>query len=769
MRMPPEEIGRRRPGRAVVDPRRKAVATAPRLRRRARGPWLAVAASLTALAAVAAIVGVVLLTQEAEEPTANSPTNGNSSPAIPTDPAEERRAALREMLQARPDTVAEYDELIARLRALRSEVSSDPRLTLRQQRSLQDEISEAARRLEIERSDLEEYLKKEFENANEEINHLIRLQKFDEARQLAQEQIGRETDPIRRRTLEDHLETIRTIEGPIARLREIRSRILAGQAGQDDVAVIRELMEHGSYEVEVYAQETLVLLSLPALKAYQRQRLAERAEEARRRVAAIEAGDESQRLHGEPDAGILFVGPARPTCLDDTLDLLEDELAEYRDRFARIVSELQSARRWYELQERGRANCRAGLAELARVFEGIAVVHYWQAAAALAGEDFRLAIEAARKAIEAAPDFAEPYAILGRAYLELNQFDLARQNLERALEKAPDLSYAHLYLALLAMYEDDKEGCRRGLERAGRLDAAMEAPCAMVDRVLDGPEWERRFEHRTQHYLVITDDSPARAEQIGRRLEAMREVYARLLGGPIEAGREGHVVRVHYFRTPQGFYRYQLQSTGEANPAVLGYYTPTFRQFNFYDLTAVGGSGFTEEDFWHVVYHEGFHHYAHMAMPHIPRWLNEALAEYAGGTRIGSDDRTVEETGLVDSFLRKSRIQQGLRQMVRGHEYATFREIMREPTTSPDVGYVQGWSMIHFLLHADGGAHRQTFETYIGHLRRGGRSEDAFGAAFPGRLDLTGSWFRYARDELVERYAPEEPPQSPQAPAPPGP
>jgi tetratricopeptide (TPR) repeat protein len=81
--------------------------------------------------------------------------------------------------------------------------------------------------------------------------------------------------------------------------------------------------------------------------------------------------------------------------------------------------------------------------------ETAAAANYLLARIARADNDFEEAARFAEQAIEAQPDYADPYAELGFVYLQLGEPERAEQALERCLELDPDHYLGNMHLAML--------------------------------------------------------------------------------------------------------------------------------------------------------------------------------------------------------------------------------------------------------------------------------------------------------------------------------
>jgi hypothetical protein len=114
---------------------------------------------------------------------------------------------------------------------------------------------------------------------------------------------------------------------------------------------------------------------------------------------------------------------------------------------------------------------------------------------------------------------------------------------------------------------------------------------------------------------------------------------------------------------------------------------------------------------WHVVQHEGFHQFAHAVIGgQIPVWVNEGLAEYFGNAVFTGD-------GFVTGLVPPGRLKR-IKQEMNENRFRPIPDMMlmtlREWNGALSiVNYDQGWSMVHFLAHGEGGRYQAPFAEFI--------------------------------------------------------
>jgi hypothetical protein len=258
----------------------------------------------------------------------------------------------------------------------------------------------------------------------------------------------------------------------------------------------------------------------------------------------------------------------------------------------------------------------------------------------------------------------------------------------------------------------------------------------------DTPWWDRSWVASTRFYDIRTDLDREEAIPWGRHLDQMHEEYARRMSGL--RPRTPAKLEVLLFRRQVDYVatlgsRFGIDATGSGGMFFVG----------------PRGSGLAlflenlpRRRVEHVIQHEGFHQFAFSRFGvDLPIWANEGLAEYFGeGLFIGTefvlgqgDPRAIEQ----------------VRRAVESRGFIAFDELLRwtpgqwnERVRRADASlqYRQSWSIVHFLVHGDGGRWRAPFERYLGLINRGIAADEAFTQVFGEDLGpFQDAWAAYAR------------------------
>ncbi len=131
---------------------------------------------------------------------------------------------------------------------------------------------------------------------------------------------------------------------------------------------------------------------------------------------------------------------------------------------------------------------------------------------------------------------------------------------------------------------------------------------------------------------------------------------------------------------------------------------------------------------WRIVQHEGFHQFAHNVIRgRLPVWINEGLAEYFGSAIWTGD-------GYVCGIIPPDRLKR-VKAQIKGNKFLPFTEMLTMSHEEWNSGlsmrnYDQGWSMLHFLVHADDGKYVEALTRHISDLSRGASPIESFAARF---------------------------------------
>ncbi len=244
-------------------------------------------------------------------------------------------------------------------------------------------------------------------------------------------------------------------------------------------------------------------------------------------------------------------------------------------------------------------------------------------------------------------------------------------------------SLAELYLRT-GRIDDAQRLLRSAREQGVHHDGLLETE-AIVNKALRGPAFSRRFEHASDHYLVVSDIDEATCRAAARELEQAYERYVGYLGEPPF---DGEPSRVYLFAGEAGYAQYTGGLFENAHSSA-GLYSPHLKQLLAWNLP-------DRNDMMRTIRHEGLHQFFDQLGVVPPTWFNEGLAEYCA--HLERDRRhELVEGGVRDSYARV--LQAHVDSLV---PLATFVRLQGEPFyDAARITYPQAWALVHFLRHGD--------------------------------------------------------------------
>jgi len=243
------------------------------------------------------------------------------------------------------------------------------------------------------------------------------------------------------------------------------------------------------------------------------------------------------------------------------------------------------------------------------------------------------------------------------------------------------------------------------------------------------------FRYESNHYTVETDTSPRFAEVVGRHLEQILNEYS--LRFP-DYGKVSQHFNVEVFRTEEEY----LARVPDNVRGSTGIFVSS------QSLLAAHCQNRTAEEVLRTLYHEGFHQFMYFQVSRdCPIWLNEGMAEYFSEATWNGQGFI---TGLVPT-IRLFTVQQALKNgnYVRLSEFFKmgldqWLQHVSTDTRRASVHYSEAWSVVQFLLHADGGRYAPMLAQFVKEISQGIGQEQAFERCFGttiGRFEA--AWARY--------------------------
>ena len=232
--------------------------------------------------------------------------------------------------------------------------------------------------------------------------------------------------------------------------------------------------------------------------------------------------------------------------------------------------------------------------------------------------------------------------------------------------------------------------------------------------------------YESRSYNIHTNLSPEEAREFGVHMDLIFREYTdrfSVLRGGERDKKDLYLLRDRqdYVNTLAGFGINGMNSGGMYFSGPRGSGLATWTE------------GLTRDQVFSTLQHEGFHQFADSKLGRdLPLWVNEGLAEYFGSAIIvdGKVRLGIVEADRLDK----------IRSALASNRALGFDELLNisSPQWHANMGdrvrgslqYDQSWSMVHFLVHGDGGRYRKAFENYLLELSRGRGHDEAFKKSF---------------------------------------
>lgn len=278
------------------------------------------------------------------------------------------------------------------------------------------------------------------------------------------------------------------------------------------------------------------------------------------------------------------------------------------------------------------------------------------------------------------------------------------------------------------------QSCRFALAlgMAGLLGAAI--PRAAAARP-QNPEW---VEVRSPNFHIVSDASEAKAQQLARDFEQVRQVYMRAVPGlENRAGLSLLVLAAKNEKTLKSLLP-EYWETRRARP--LGVYVGgPERNFVALRLDAPGRHPY------HIIYHEYFHFLMRLNYPVLPLWLSEGLAEFWSYVTVSAEKVTLGQPSHEHLEL------------LRHHGLLPLEVLLQVKQSSPlyndedkaGLFYAQSWLLVHYLMLGEGEhAGRERIDRLLELLRTEESLAEVHRRVFPRPEELQRELSDYLRTDF---------------------
>jgi Protein of unknown function (DUF1570) len=280
----------------------------------------------------------------------------------------------------------------------------------------------------------------------------------------------------------------------------------------------------------------------------------------------------------------------------------------------------------------------------------------------------------------------------------------------------------------------------------GTLRAAEEPPLPRMP-----------FEETTAHYHVQSDVSAAFTKTVALHMEALYEEYSRRLKGYDKLRETGQPSAsekfsrglkedgvnkdrfdIRVFKTEANY-----NNTLSMRKGSVGVHNPMKQ------LLAAHAERNTDEEVLRTLYHEGFHQFMFNTIsPFCPVWLNEGLAEYFGdatwnGKRFVTGERPPHRIVQLRAIIKAGRAIP-LKDLFSMKHEEWQDNVFDGKTKKVTVQYLQAWSVVHFLVHANQSRYAKHLEGVLIAIHKGKPGTKAFLDVFGKNLPkFESEWKRY--------------------------
>jgi tetratricopeptide (TPR) repeat protein len=436
-----------------------------------------------------------------------------------------------------------------------------------------------------------------------------------------------------------------------------------------------------------------------------------------------------------PDAGQSVGGEEEKDEKGPNLDIPAEVTGAARKELEQAIARWEAA--FDAIKKRGPRGQRAGLDEAIEALEACRKTsgkcalpyHYLGIAYQIVGlyygeEDaLRTAVHRLKAAARLQEDFHETLVELGDAQHHVGKLKESELAYTRATKAAPKYALGFRRRAALYLEQGRFEEARADVAAALKIkpkDAGLKLLERKLKLVLDGPDWPKRYEAETKHYLVRTNVSQEFAEDLADQAELIRRLYEQIFPKGRKPKRKSPIV---VFKTKQEYH------ANGGPPSAGGHFDPLFKQLFLFRYPKASDTRL-------VLYHEGFHQFLDAILDvKPPQWFNEGVADFFGPSKY------VDEGGEEGMEMRTNPWRlDTVKRMIRRDQVTPFEKLMtmsQAEMYGRNAGghYAQAWSIIYFLVRADEGAYHKYLKSYFKALRKGKDRNEAYESAF-GRANM---------------------------------
>jgi len=281
-----------------------------------------------------------------------------------------------------------------------------------------------------------------------------------------------------------------------------------------------------------------------------------------------------------------------------------------------------------------------------------------------------------------------------------------------------------------------------------RLTAAVAVVlCLLLVFPLAAAKHDTWVEVRSPNFIIVSDAGEKQARKTAVQFEQIRDVFRRSLA--VAGAHPSPLITILAVKDEDSMHALlpDYWSKGHVHPS--GIFFSWMGQF--YGAARLDAQ---QQNPYETMYHEYYHSLTLPYFPNLPLWVSEGLADFFGNTEISSDHARM---GLPDEAL-VYELHHGFMPLD-----ALFKVDHNSPfyneTSQTGIFYAESWALIHYLMVADHGSHKQTLMNYIDALNGGATQDEAASKAF-GNLKQLEANLKHYTDGSTFAYLKAPPPSA---------
>jgi hypothetical protein len=283
------------------------------------------------------------------------------------------------------------------------------------------------------------------------------------------------------------------------------------------------------------------------------------------------------------------------------------------------------------------------------------------------------------------PGFAGGRILHAKLQVERNAYDEAAQELAALHGEWGDpeqLAATRVEVDLLRAKPEEAQRVLREARAEGVASPDFDELDQLVVHVLRGPNFPKRFEQKSPHFVLATDIDNDTARDSLKVLEESYSICAKVFG---QSDAFAHPFPVWFFSGRAGYVDYAGRESKLAH-STAGMYSGLFKHLLVWNQPDRGETART-------LRHEATHQYLDLLGYHVPVWFNEGLAVYVeliASSRKADLTEGAIDRGFVNELYRKEGVIP-LKQFVTIGPTSFYKYA--------SVTYPEAWALVHFLRH----------------------------------------------------------------------